>query len=181
MQLRPYSATVLALGGTILMTLGPYFVFLRPPLLPEDARFMGTSLVELQATVRGLLIWLRRVFSGMGGFMFATGLLTFYVAVTTFRTRVRGVAGAVALAGLTSIGLMAVVNFIIGSDFKWLILSFALPWTLDLGPWTLDLGPGTLLVRTERLMKRDRHLSGPREQACRRPHVTALTRRHMYP
>ena len=41
MQLRPYSATVLALGGTILMTLGPYFVFLRPPLLPEDPRFMG--------------------------------------------------------------------------------------------------------------------------------------------
>ena len=138
MQLRPYSATVLALGGTILMTLGLYFVFLRPPLLPEDARFMGTSLVQNQATVPGLLIWLRRVFSVMGGFVFATGLLTFYVAVTTFRTRVRGVAGIVALAGLTSIGLMAVVNFIIGSDFKWLIVSFALPWTLALALYWLE-------------------------------------------
>lgn len=47
----------------------------------------------------------------MGGYMFATGLLTLYVAITSFRTRVRGVAGVALLAGLTSIGWMAVVNF----------------------------------------------------------------------
>ena len=128
MKLRPYSATVLALGGTILVVLGLYFVFLRPPLLPEDPRFMGTTLVELQANVPGLQIWLRRVFWVMGGYMFTTGLLTFYLAVTAFRARARGVALVVALAGLASIGLMAVVNFIIASDFKWLILSFTLPW-----------------------------------------------------
>ena len=128
MKLRPYSATVLALGGTILVVLGLYFIFLRPPLLPEDPRFMGTTLVELQANVPGLQIWLRRVFWVMGGYMFTTGLLTFYLAVTAFRARARGVALVVALAGLASIGLMAVVNFIIASDFKWLILSFTLPW-----------------------------------------------------
>ena len=33
---------------------------------------------------------------------------------------------------------MAVVNFIIGSDFKWLILSFALPWTLALALYWLE-------------------------------------------
>ena len=129
---RTYSATILALGGTILMALGLYFVFLRPPLLPEDLRFMGTSLADVQHTMPGLLIWLRRVFWVMGGYMFATGLLTFFVAVTTFRARARGVAGVVALSGLTSIGLMAVLNFVIASDFKWLILSFALPWVLAL-------------------------------------------------
>lgn len=120
------------------MMLGLYFVFLRPPLLPEDPRFMGTSIAQIQMSVPGLLIWLRRVFWVMGGYIFATGLLTFHVAVTTFRARVRGVAGVVALAGSTSIGLMAVVNFIIVSDFKWLILSFVLLWALALALYWLE-------------------------------------------
>lgn len=49
MSVRPYSATVLALGGMILMTLGLYFVFLRSPLLPEDPHLMGTSLAEVHS------------------------------------------------------------------------------------------------------------------------------------
>ena len=132
MRLQPYSATMLALGGAILMFLGLYFVLLRPPLLPEDPRFMGTSMAQIQLSVPGLLIWLRRVFWVMGGYMVATGLLTFYVALTSFRARVRGVAGVVAISGLTSIGLMAAVNWMIASDFRWLILSFVVPWALAL-------------------------------------------------
>ena len=132
MRLRPYSATVLALGGALIASLGLYFLFLRPPLLPEDLRSMGTSLTQIQATMPSLLIWLRRVFWVMGGYMFATGLLTLYVAITSFRARVRGVAGVVALVGLTSIGWMAAINFVIGSDFKWLILIFVVPWILAL-------------------------------------------------
>ena len=138
MSLRPYSATVLALGGTILMILGLYFVFVRPPLLPEDSRYMGTSLAQIQETVPGLLIWLRRVFWVMGGYMFATGLLSFYLAVTAFRTRARGIAGIVTLAGTTSIGWMAAVNFLIASDFKWLILSFSLVWAAALALYWLE-------------------------------------------
>ena len=137
MKLRPYSATILALGGAILMLLGLYFLFVRPPLLPEDPRAMGTSLTQVQAAVPGLALWLRRVFWVMGGYMFTTGLLTFYLAMTAFRSRVRGVAVVMALAGLSSIGLMTVVNFLIDSDFKWLILSFAFPWVIALGLyWT---------------------------------------------
>ena len=113
MRLRPYSATILALGGAILMLLGLYFIFVRPPLLPEDPRAMGTTLAQVEGAVPGLAGWLRRVFWVMGGYMYATGLLTFYVAVTSFRARVRGVAGVMALAGLASVGLMAVVNFMI--------------------------------------------------------------------
>ena len=132
MRLQPYSATMLALGGAILMLLGLYFVLLRPPLLPEDPRFMGTSMAQIQLSVPGLLIWLRRVFWVMGGYMVATGLLTFYVALTSFRARVRGAAGVAAISGLTSIGLMAAVNWMIASDFRWLILSFVVPWALAL-------------------------------------------------
>jgi hypothetical protein len=69
MTVRPYSSSVLALGGAIPMILGLYFVFLRPPLLSEDPRFMGTSMEQVQMSVRGSLIWLRRVFWVMGGYM----------------------------------------------------------------------------------------------------------------
>ena len=134
----PWSALTLAFGGTILMALGLYFVFLRPPLLPEDARFMGTTLSALHEAVPGLLDWLRRVFWVMGGYMFATGLLTLYVACTTFRARVRRSAGISLLAGATSIGLMAVVNFTIDSDFKWMILSFVIPWIFALALYRFE-------------------------------------------
>lgn len=138
MQLRPYSATFLALGGAILIGLGLYFVFLRPPLLPEDPRFMGTLLTDIQAAVPGLLTWLRRVFWVMGGFMVATGLLTAYLALTGFRARAPGAPLVAGLAGFASIGWMALVNFMIASDFKWLILVFTLPWVLALVLYQLE-------------------------------------------
>lgn len=122
------SSAFLVFNGVILMGLGLYFVFIRPALLPEDPRFMGTTLAEIQATMPGLLSWLRRVFWVMGGFMFASGLLITYIAITTFQQLTRGVRSVTALAGLTSIGWMAVVNFMINSDFKWLLLAFNLPW-----------------------------------------------------
>ena len=130
-KLSPSSA-LLALSGFILMGLGLYFVFLRPPLLPEDPRFMGTTPAEIQATMPGLLIWLRRVFWVMGGFMFTGGLLTTYIAVTAFQQLARGARSVIALAGLTSIGWMAIINFMINSDFKWLLLLFNLPWIMAL-------------------------------------------------
>src|SRR5579859_6282624 len=111
------------------MGLGLYFVLLRPPLLPEDPRFMGSSLAEIQAALPGLSLWLRRVFWVMGGFMFAAGLLTAYVALTFFRARAKGAAGVGAVAGLASIGWMAVVNFIIASDFRWVLMAFSIIWS----------------------------------------------------
>jgi hypothetical protein len=129
MNTKPYASSILlALNGIILMGLGLYFVLLRPPLLPEDPRFMGTSLAEIQTSLPGLLVWLRRVFWVMGGFMFATGLLLLYVAQTTFRAHLTSARLMVALAALSSVGWMAVVNFMIASDFKWLLLTFNLPW-----------------------------------------------------
>jgi hypothetical protein len=132
MKIRPYSATLLAFGGVLLMGLGLYFIFVRPPLLPEDPRYMGVSLQQIERDVPGLLLWLKRVFWVMGGYMFASGALTLHVALTSFRARAPGAATAVMVSGLASIGWMAVVNFIIASDFKWLLLSFTLPWILAL-------------------------------------------------
>ena len=44
MKPSPYSAATLALGGIILMGMGAYFVFVRPPLLPEDLRSAAVSM-----------------------------------------------------------------------------------------------------------------------------------------
>jgi hypothetical protein len=112
--------------GVILMGLGLYFVFIRPPLPPEDPRFMGTT-AEIQVTVPGLLIWLRRLL-GNGRIHVYRWSVTTYVAATAFQQLARSVRFVIALAALTSIGWMAVINFMINSDFKWLLLAFNLPW-----------------------------------------------------
>jgi len=131
-KLYPYYPKVLALGGLVLIGIGLYFIFLRPPLLPEDARYMNTTLAEIQAVVPGLLNWLQKVFWVMGGYIFTAGLLTMYVAFSSFQMRTRGALPVVAFAGLSSIGWMTGVNFIINSDFKWLLLLSALPWAAAL-------------------------------------------------
>lgn len=132
MKFSPYYPKAVALGGIILVGVGLYFIVLRPPLLPEDARYMGASLAEIQTAVPGLSHWLQKVFWVMGGYIFTTGLFTIYVAFSSFQTRLRGAFPLVAFAGFTSIGWMTVVNFIINSDFKWPLLLFTLPWAAGL-------------------------------------------------
>ncbi len=124
MKLQPYSSKALALCGIILMGMGLYFAFLRPPFLPEDVRYIGASIAKIQGNVPHLLNWLNKVFWVMGAYIFTSGLLTLYTAATSFRKRARGAAVVLVLAGFTSLGWMTIVNFIISSDFKWLLLVF---------------------------------------------------------
>ena len=140
MKIQLFASGALTFGGVILMGMGLYFAFLRPPLLPEDLRYMGASLAQIQTAMPGLAPWLVRVFGVLGGYMFATGLLTLYVAVTGFRTGKLGALAVGWVSGLASIGWMAITNFVIDSDFKWLLLAFTLPWVAALAlslprPW----------------------------------------------
>ena len=128
MGLRGLAQISLGLGGLILMGMGAYFAFLRPPLLPEHARYVGASLVQIQSAIPGFLPWVTRVFGVLGGYMSATGLLTAYLAAASFRDSKPLPTAVVAISGLASIGWMAVTNFLIDSDFKWLLLAFVLPW-----------------------------------------------------
>ena len=132
MNVKPYSATALALAGLLLVGMGLYFIFLRPSLLPEDLRYIGSSLQNVKDDIPGLKNWLQKVFWVMGGYIFATGWLIIFIALTSFRKRLRGAFGIVAFTGISSIGLMTVVNFMIGSDFKWVLLTFTLPWIIAL-------------------------------------------------
>ena len=131
-KLKPYSASCLTLGGLLLAGMGMYFIFLRPPLLPEDLQYMNTTLSVVQNNIFNLSTWLQKVFWVMGGYIFTTGLLTMYVAQTSFRTRTRGAFIIVAIAGITSIGSMTIVNFILQSDFRFVLLVFTIPWVIGL-------------------------------------------------
>lgn len=132
LKLKPYSVSLLAVCGLLLVAMGIYFVFMRPPLLPEDLRYMQTNLSVINNSATGLSSWLQKVFWVMGGYIFTTGLLIIFIALTSFRKRLRGAFSIVALAGISSIGSMTVVNFIIDSDFKWILLVFTFPWLIAL-------------------------------------------------
>ena len=131
-KIKPYSSSFLTLGGFLHAGMGIYFVFLRPPLLPEDSKYIGLSLSAIQNNIPGLSVWLQKVFWVMGAYIFTTGLLTIYIAQTSFRTRTPGAFIMVLIAGITSIGSMTIVNFILQSDFKWVLLAFTLPWFIAL-------------------------------------------------
>lgn len=130
MNLRRLAQASLGLGGLILMGMGAYFAFLRPPLLPEDLRYVGASLAQIQSAISGFLPWVSRVFAVLGGYLFATGLLTAYLAAASYRDTKPLPTAVVAISGSASIGWMAVTNFLIDSDFKWLLLAFVLPWVV---------------------------------------------------
>jgi hypothetical protein len=129
----PASSIFLALSGGLLIGMGLYFLLLRPPLLPEDVRYMGLSAAQLDAVRPRLEAWLTQVFRVMGGYILAAGVLTITVAVTSFRARHWiAVSGALA-AGIASIGLMTIVNVVIDSDFKWVLVCFAVIWAFSFG------------------------------------------------
>jgi hypothetical protein len=68
----------------------------------------------------------------MGGYVVATGVLTITLAATSFRAHHWGAALGVLIGGATSIGWMATVNFLIDSDFKWVLLGMAVLWACSL-------------------------------------------------
>ncbi len=118
--------------GIWLIGLGLYFMLLRPPLLPEDLRYMGTSPSEIQSALPGLERWTHRVFTVMGGFMAAAGLLTILVAMNASAAREKWTWIVLALAGLFTVGTMSLTNFQLNSDFKWLLLIPSLLWIMGL-------------------------------------------------
>ena len=94
----PISTWMLDACGVWLVGLGLYFMVLRPSLLPEDLRFMGTTMAQIQADVPGLESWLQKVFTVMGGMMAGAGVLTVFVATAAMPARLKGASWAIALS-----------------------------------------------------------------------------------
>ena len=130
-RLQP-SGKVFVVCGLWLVVLGMYFLFLRPALLPEDPRYIGSSLEAIRSAVPGLERWLGHVFNVMGGFMIATGAITMLVACQMLARRERGTFAALSVAGAASVALMSATNFLLYSDFRWLLLLPAVLWLAGL-------------------------------------------------
>lgn len=129
---RLVSSWMLIAGGVWLIGLGLYFIVLRPALLPEDPRFMGTTLAQIRTAVPGLESWLKKVFTVMGGFMAGAGVLTVFVATVAIPSRLKGTAWAIALSGALTVALMSATNLALYSDFRWLLLIPVLVWLAGL-------------------------------------------------
>ena len=137
---RHLSTWLLTVCGVWLIGLGLYFIVLRPPLLPEDPRFMGTTIEQIRISVPGLEGWLRKVFTVMGGFMAGAGVLTVYVATVAMPLRLKGTPWALGISGALTVVLMSATNFALHSDFRWLLLLPALVWLAGLVVYLANRG-----------------------------------------
>lgn len=68
----------------------------------------------------------------LGGYIATTGVLVVYIVNTGVRTGSAGAIAVVAVSGVTSIGWMSVVNFMIRSEFRWALLGLDGVWVLGL-------------------------------------------------
>lgn len=118
--------------GIWLVVLGLYFIFVRPPLLPEDLRFLGVSDDEMQKNIPRLFQWLHYVFIVMGGFIASSGILMYAMATLIVRQGVKGINFVFGVTGLLTVGMMSWINFLLDSQFKWLLLIPAILWTTGL-------------------------------------------------
>ena len=126
------AAKIFVLCGIWLVALGAYFVVLRPALLPEDPQYIGVSLEAIRLAVPGLERWLRHVFNVMGGFMIAAGVMTTLAACHLPARRDLTTFFALAVAGAVSVALMSVTNFLLNSNFRWLLMLPVLLWLAGL-------------------------------------------------
>ena len=128
------SGKVFVVCGLWLVVLGLYFLLLllRPALLPEYPRYIGSSIEAICSAAPGLERWLGHVFNVMGGFMVATGAMTVLVACRLLARRERGTLLALSVAGAASVALMSATNFLLQSDFRWPLLLPAILWLAGL-------------------------------------------------
>ena len=76
------SRLVIMITSFIFMGIGIYFIFFRPPLLPEDLNFMKIS-PHIHEQVPELKTWLKNVFTVLGGFALTVGFLKFFLVQNT--------------------------------------------------------------------------------------------------
>ena len=127
-----FSKWIFVACGIWLIGLGGYFILARPPLLPEDLRYLGSSAIRVEVLLPYLASWLRNVFTVMGGFIAGCGVLIVFVSVRAVPRGLQGTGIALGCAGLLTVATMSWTNFVLDSDFKWLLLAPAVAWLLGL-------------------------------------------------
>lgn len=141
-----FSEWIFVACGVWLVGLGGYFIFVRLPLLPEDLRYLGASAMQVERLLPHLMSWLRNVFTVMGGFMAGCGFLTVFLGVRVIPQCIRGTGIALGCAGLLTVATMSWTNFVLDSDFKWLLLVPALTWLVGLVSYGAGIKAGNAIV-----------------------------------
>ena len=124
--------------GVWLIGLGGYFMFVRPALLPEDLRYMGSTAIQVDLILPRLTSWLRNVFIVMGGFMAACGVLVVFISMRASPQERQAIGIALGCVGLLTVVVMSGINFMLDSDFKWLLLAPAVLWTAGIAVYLLE-------------------------------------------
>jgi len=117
------SSLLLGACGAWLILLGAYFIFLRPPLLAEDLRYIAITEAAAGRGMPGLADWLKLVFIVLGGFAASSGVALAYLSIWILPRRQKGAALVAAVMTILGPALMCAVNFALRSDFRWLLLA----------------------------------------------------------
>lgn len=113
------AAWLFGVDGVIMAEIGAFLLFARPALLPEDLRYLGQSASDIDTAVPALRRWLELVFTVLGGYAMATGVLTVYLAANEIPDASWSAVAVLAVTGGSSLGVMTVVNFMLHSAFRW--------------------------------------------------------------
>lgn len=87
---------------------------------------------EIGTAVPGIVHWLRLVFTVMGGFIMGAGTLVIALMIKDSKRRRMLTLAALALTGISTVGTMGATNFLLSSDFKWVLLVPFLLWLVGL-------------------------------------------------
>jgi hypothetical protein len=77
------------------------------------------------------------VFTVMGGYMIGSGALTVFLARAAMPKRLPGTVLALCIAGLSTVVLMSAMNFVLHSDFRWVLLVPAVCWVVGVIAYVL--------------------------------------------
>ena len=119
---RTTGMLTLVLGALTLCT-GLYFVLLRPAMLPEDVRFVGTSATAISP---GMERWLRIVFRTWSAFVAGFGLTLGGFGGTLYTGRRTWLRAGVAVGTTLAFAQFVASNFMLRSDFLWFVASLGL-------------------------------------------------------
>ncbi|MEJ7598391.1 MAG: hypothetical protein WKG01_10810 [Kofleriaceae bacterium] len=119
---RNAAGLVLSLLGILIAGTGLYLMFMRPPMLPEDAAFTNIAIGTLPPK---LSTWLSIVFATWGGFVTGFGVMLVGAALTLMTSQQRWLCVGTAAGVLIATSRFLVSNLILGSDFLWFVIVIA--------------------------------------------------------
>jgi hypothetical protein len=108
------AAILVLVVGVLTLGIATYFLFLRPPMLPEDAGFTG---IPAGALPPRLAAWLSIVFRTWGGFVAGFGIVLVAIGTYLLTAATRVLRGGVALALVIAFARFLLSNIELKSDF----------------------------------------------------------------